>query len=381
MDDLFEDLDLERLQLRRSEKWSTYPPDVLPAFVAEMDFPLAAPIKRALTRAIELDDCGYAIGAGLGDALAEFAASRLGWMVVPDRVFLVGDVMAGVVEALQLLTAPGDGVVINPPVYPPYFSILSAIRRRIVQAPLRRGAAGWDLDLDALEAACAAGARAYFLCNPHNPTGRVFDRAELLAIADLAARYDVAVVVDEIHAPLTLPGATHTPYVSLGDDLCSNAVTVISASKAWNIAALKCGLVVAGSPSLRDRFAALPRDVQDRASHLGVLATVAAFREGGAWLDALLAHLDRTRALLGDLVREHLPGVRYHAPQASYLAWLDCADLGLGDDPSEVFRRRGHIALSPGPSFGRQGAGFVRLNFGTSRALVTEAVARMARAL
>jgi cysteine-S-conjugate beta-lyase len=381
VEDPFENLDLERLRLRRSEKWTTHPRDVLPAFVAEMDFPLAEPVRRALTRAIELDDCGYAMAGDLGDALAGFAASRLGWAVAPDRVFLVGDVMAGVVEALQLVTAPGDGVVINTPIYPPYFSMLDTIGRRVVQVPLNRAATGWELDIAGLDAAFAAGARAYLLCSPHNPTGRVFARAELLAIADLAARHGVAVVADEIHAPLTLPGATHTPYVSLGDDLCANAVTVISASKAWNIAALKCGLVVVGSRTMRDRFAALPCDVQDRASHLGVLASLAAFREGGPWLDALLAHLDRCRDLLGELVRAHLPGVGYHAPEASYLAWLDCTALDLGDDPGQVFLRRGRVALSRGPNFGPQGAGFVRLNFGTSSALLTEAVTRMGRAL
>jgi cystathionine beta-lyase len=381
MGDPFEDLDLERLRRRRSQKWSTYPPDVLPAFVAEMDFPLASPVKRALVEAVELDDCGYAALDGLPGALAAFAAARMAWTVEPERVSLAGDVMAGAMVALELVTAPGDRVVINTPVYSPYFSILAEFRRRIAEAPLRRTPGGWALDLDAVEAAFASGARAYLLCSPHNPTGTVFDRADLVAVADLARRHGVAVISDEIHAPLALPGAVHTPYVSLGDELCAGAVSVVSASKAWNVAGLKCALVVAGDRGIGDRLAAAPADVTDRAGLLGVVATAAALREGGPWLDALLAHLDRNRALLGDLVAARLPGVVCAAPQASYLAWLDCTALGLGDDPSRTFLERGRVALSPGPRYGAQGKGFARLNFGTSGALLTEIVERMARSL
>jgi cysteine-S-conjugate beta-lyase len=381
MPDPFEDLDLGRLRLRQSQRWATHPPDVLPAFVAEMDLPLAEPITLALTRAIELGDCGYAQGVGLAEAFAGFAAARMGWTVAPDRVFLVADVMAGVAEALKLLTRPGDGVVINTPVYPPFFSTLPEIGRRVVPAPLGRTPEGWELDLDAVEAAFAGGARAYLLCSPHNPTGRVFPRSELAAIAELAARHGVAVVSDEIHAPLTLPGAVHTPYVSLGDAAAARAVTVTSASKAWNVAGLKCAVAVAGDAGVRDRLATLHQDVRDRAGHLGVLAAVAAFRDGGPWLDALLVHLERNRAFVGELIAARLPGVGYVPPEASYLAWLDCSRLGLGDDPGAVFLDRGRVALASGPSFGPEGAGFARLNFGTSRTILAEVVNRMAAAL
>jgi len=381
MPDPFEDLDPERLRLRQSQMWATHPAHVLPAFVAEMDFPLAEPIARALARAIELGDCGYASGAGLADAFAGFAASRMGWTVPPDRVFLVGDVMAGVVETLSLVTRPGDGVVINTPVYPPFYSILAEVGRRVVTAPLRRLPDGWQLDLDAVEAALAGGARAYLLCSPHNPTGRVFARSELACVAELAGRYGVSVVSDEIHAPLTLPGGpVHTPYASLGESAAAGAVTVTSASKAWNIAGLKCAVVVAGAAAIRDRLATLSQDVRDRAGHLGVIASVAAFRDGGPWLDALLAHLARNRAYLAELIAARLPEVGYAPPEAGYLAWLDCSRLGLGDDPSEAFLDRGGVALASGLSFGPEGAGFARLSFGTSRAILAEAVERMAAA-
>jgi cysteine-S-conjugate beta-lyase len=379
--DLFNDCSLGELRKRRSEKWVTYPPDVLPAFVAEMDFALAAPIKQALIEAIELSDTGYATPLGLGEAFSDFAGARFEWAVNPGRVVLVPDVMIGIAEVLRLTTAPGSGVVINTPAYPPFVPTLAEYDRQAIDVPLLRAATGWSLDFPGLEEAFRAGARAFLLCNPHNPTGRVFSRDDLERIAALAGRYDVVVVADENHAPLTLAGAMHTPYVSLGEPAASNAATVISAAKAWNIAGLKCAVVVAGSAAMRARLTALPFEIQARAGHLGVLAAIAAFRSGGSWLDGLLAHLDRNRALLTQLLAAQLPTVRYIPPEASYLAWLDCANLGLGDDPATVFLERGRVALTRGLDFGPNGAGFVRLNMGTSSDLLTEIVRRMAAAV
>jgi cystathionine beta-lyase len=232
-----------------------------------------------------------------------------------------------------------------------------------------------------LEAAFAAGARAHLLCNPHNPTGSVPHRSELEALAELADRYGVTVLSDEIHAPLTLAGATHTPYVALGGVAAERGVTLASASKAWNVAGLKCAVVVAGSDAMRAKLSTLPEETPYRCGHLGVLAAVAAFREGGGWLDGLLRRLDDNRRLLSDLLAAHLTDVDYLPPQAGYLAWLDCTGLGLGADPAARFLERGRVALSPGPTFGGPGAGFARLNMGTSPALLEEAVRRMAAAI
>ncbi len=379
--DPFEDCSLAQLRTRRSEKWATYPVDVLPAFVAELDVALAEPIKRALIDAIERGDTGYAHPAGLADAFADFARAWFDWAVDPDRVVLVSDVTVGLAEVLRLTTPPGSDVVINTPAYPPFAPTIAEYGRRVVDVPLRRTARGWELDLDALESAFRAGARGYLLCNPHNPTGRVFSRADLERVAALARRYGVVVVSDENHAPLTLPGATHTPFVSLGEDVAPQAATVISAAKAWNVAGLKCAVVVASSAGMRARLATLPAEVQTRAGQLGVLAAIAAFREGQPWLTGLLTQLDRNRRLLADLLAAHLPAVGYIPPEASYLAWLDCAGLGLGDDPAASFLARGRVALSRGLDFGPNGAGFVRLNMGTSRALLEEIVRRMAAAM
>jgi cysteine-S-conjugate beta-lyase len=379
--DPFNDCSLADLRKRRSEKWTTYPMDVLPAFVAEMDFALAEPIKQTLLQAIALGDTGYAHPVGLAEAFADFARVWFNWSVDPGRVVLVPDVMVGAAEVLRLTTEPGSGVVINTPAYPPFFPTIAEYGRRVVDVPLLQTSCGWELDFDALEQAFRAGARAYLLCNPHNPTGRVFSRPDLERIATLAGRYNVVVVADENHAPLTLAGAVHTPFVSLGAEAVPQAATVISAAKAWNVAGLKCALVVAGSAAMRTQLATLPVEVQTRAGHLGVLAAIAAFREGRTWLTELLAHLDRNRRFLAQLLAFHLPAVGYVPPEASYLAWLDCRQLHLGDDPAAQFLAHGRVALSRGLDFGPNGAGFVRLNMGTSRDLLTGAVGRMAAAV
>jgi cysteine-S-conjugate beta-lyase len=381
MHNRFEDLDLNRLRRRRSEKWQLHPPDVLPAFIAEMDYDMAEPVLAALREAVGLSDCGYAALAGIGATFAEFAASRHGWTVDPGMVHLVPDVMAGVDALLNLATEPGDGVVINTPVYPPFFAHISGGRRRVVEVPLVRVDGRHELDFAGLEAAFAAGARSYLLCNPHNPTGRVFSAADLDRIASLAEQYGVLVLSDEIHASLTLPGARHTPFVSLGGAAAEQGVTLASASKAFNIAGLKGAVAVAGSASRQHLLARLPSSCQYGAGLFGVLASLAAWSSGDEWLDALLAQLDHARAEFGGLLRLRLPEAGYVPPEASFLAWVDCARLGLGPEPAQVFLDRGRVALGRGLDFGAPGDGYVRVTIGTSSALLADIVDRMGAAL
>lgn len=372
-------LTLDQLRRRTSVKWRVYPEDVLPLWVAEMDVPLADPVRRALVEAAELGDTGYAHADGYAEAMAGFARTRWGWDLDVSSTRLVPDVMRGVVEVLRLVTSPGDAVVVNSPVYPPFYAFVGHDDRRVVESPLRPDG---RLDLAGLESVFAeltrdGGRAAYLLCSPHNPTGAVHTRGELLEVARLADEYDVRVVVDEIHAPLVYAPAEHVPYLSLPGT--ERAFSLLSASKAWNLAGAKAALAVAG-PAAAEELHRMPEEVGHGATHLGVLSHVAALREGGEWLDAVLAGLDRNRRLVADLVAEHLPTVAYQVPDGTYLAWLDCRGLGL-EEPGKVFLKKGRVALHRGSDFGTGGEGFVRLNFATSPEILTEAVRRMGAAV
>jgi cystathionine beta-lyase len=383
-------LSLEQLRCRTSMKWRAYPDDVLPLWVAEMDVALAPPIAEALHSAIDAGDTGYPVGTEYALAVRDYAALHWNWRDLDvDRTALVPDVMMGIVEAIRLVTEPGDPVVVCAPVYPPFYAFTTSAERTIIEAPLDDAG---RIDPDALESALAK-ARAMseravlLLSNPHNPTGVAHTRTELEAVAAAAARHRVRVISDEIHAPLVLPGAQFTPYLSV--DGSDDAFALISASKAWNLAGLKAALLIAGPDAAAD-LRRLPEEVGHGPSHLGVLAHTAAFRHGQPWLRALLTGLAANRDLLGELLAAHLPEVGYQPPEATYLAWLDCRALGLHDPngstrgvvadlagPARMFLDRARVALSSGHVFGQGGAGFVRLNFATSPDNLREAIQRM----
>ena len=371
---------LSELRERTSEKWRTFPPDVLPLFVAEMDYPLAEPIADALIAAVKRSDTGY-IGPGeeLQRAFCAFADRHWGWTVQPGQVTTTTDVSVVIVEALRLVIRPGDGVVINPPVYPPFFDFVPEAGGRIVEVPLvDDGDRGPRLDLDGIERAFAAGARAFLLCNPHNPVGLVHSETELEAVADLAERYDVAVVSDEIHAPLTHSDATFTPFLAVSESARRHGIAAHSASKAWNLAGLKCALMVTAHDVMGARVATLPKEVEVRTSLFGRIASTAAFEHGEEWLAGMLASVEANRARLGRLLDEHLPEVICREPHASYLAWLDFRARGWGDDPSALALDAAKVALVAGTDFGTQGRGFARLNFACSPEVLTEAIERLA---
>jgi cystathionine beta-lyase len=371
--------DLATLHQRRSEKWSGHQADVLPSTVAEMDFPLAPEIAAALHAAIERHDLGYTPpdATQLPVAFAEFALRRLGWSVDQDQITLVPDVMAGLIELCRVLIEPGRQVAFFTPAYPPFFSELPQAGVELVQLPLRADAA---VDLDALEAALADRVRALVLTNPHNPTGRVIPRAELEQIAELCANYRCWVLADEIHAPLVLGDARHTPWLEVSDAARERGVALTSASKAFNVAGLKTALVITASDRAREAVQRVP-PLTDRVGLLGVIAAEAAFIYGDGWLDAVRAQLAANRALLGELLTAQLSKITWTPPDASYLAWLDCRTLSLGDNPAETFLQRGRIALGRGLDYGHEGVGFVRLNFGTSPEHLRDALRRMARAI
>lgn len=371
---------LDRLRERRSVKWRLYEPDVLPLWVAEMDVIPAEPIRRAVIDAVERGDTGYPWAADYAEALASFAGVRWGWEPDPGTMALVPDVMLGVVEVLQLFTGPGDAVIVNSPVYPPFFDFVRHLDRRIVEAPLSPSG---RLDIEALEEALTEATRgggraAYLVCNPQNPTGTVHTAEELTAVLALAESFGVRVVADEIHAPIVPTGATFTSVAAL--EAGSRAVTLMSASKAFNLAGLKAAMAVPGPEAVAD-LARMPEEVSHGASHVGAIAHRAAYLEGGEWLDALLLGLEANRTLLGQLLSDALPQVGYRVPDGTFLAWLDFSALGLGADVAAVLRERAKVALHPGPGFGSGGEGHARLNFGTSPEIVREAVRRIAAAV
>jgi cysteine-S-conjugate beta-lyase len=371
----FRTLPLDELRRRRSDKWRKFPDDVLPSHIAEMDFAVAPPIEEALVSAVRAGDLGYqhARRSGLAESFAAFAERRWGWAPDAEGVVAVPDVMVGVAELLRVLTPEGAGVVIHPPVYPPFFSVIAETGRRVVEVPLVDD----RLHLEGTREALRSGARAVLLCNPQNPTGQTWCVDDVRTLGEIAAEHDAIFLSDEIHAPLTMPGIAHVPAASLVED----AIVLSSATKAWNLAGLKCGLVIARSQRMQAALARLPVDIHDRVGHLGVIASTAAFADGDAWLDELREYLAKTRRLLPGLLAEHTPGVRVAPASATYLAWLDFRDTGLGDDPAAVVLERGRVSLLPGTDFGSVGRGFARLNIGTSHELVEEAVRRIGRSL
>ena len=391
------ELSLAQLRERTSTKWIAHPCDVIPLWVAEMDVPLAPAVADALHGAIAAGDTGYPAGTRYAEALAGFAHARWNWNGLEvARTRVVADVMTGIAEVLRIVTAPGDDVVVASPVYAPFYAFIEHTGRVPLEAPL---GSDMRLDADALDAAFALAARrsrhpAFLLCNPHNPTGTVHTRAELETVASLARRHGVRVLSDEIHAPLVLPGATFTPYLSV--EGAEDAFALTSASKAFNLAGLKAAVAMAGAEAAAD-LTAIPDALAHGPSHLGVIAHTAALEHGGAWLDALLDGLDENRTLLRTLLAEHLPEVRMNAPEGTYLAWLDCRALGPFADertasggchgvadlagPARMFLDRARVALSSGHVYGTGGAGHARLNYGTSPEILREAVARMGRAV
>ncbi|GAB3588718.1 MalY/PatB family protein [Calidifontibacter terrae] len=356
-----------------SVKWTAYDPDVLPLWVAEMDAQPCSAVVDALTAAIARGDTGYGWGPRYSDAFAAYAADSWGWSVDTARTTVVADVMIGAAEVLREVTDPGGTIVVSSPCYDAFHGFVDMLGRKAADAPLT---ADGRLDFEALgaqfERARATGCSAYLMSNPANPTGTVHTREELTRLAALADAHDITVVSDEIHAPLVHDG-TFTPYLTVAGAARGFAVT--SASKAWNLAAVKAAIVVSGSDA---PFARLHDMHTHGGSHLGIMAHVAAYTDGRNWLRQLRLELDANRFLLQQLLTEHLPAIRYTPPAATYLAWLDARSLDLPDDPATVWLRRGRVALGRGTQYApTSGRGFARLNFATSPATLTEAVRRM----
>jgi cystathionine beta-lyase len=361
-------------------KWGSVDPDVLPAWVAEMDYALAPPVAEALQRAVTDGVTGYPAfsGAALGSAYAGFAQRHFGHRVDPEQVLPTVDVTAGVRVALDVLSEPGP-MVLPTPAYHPQFGLGRCTDREIWELPLDPGADQATLDLDRLDDLFARGATTLLLTHPHNPLGHVHTRTELEGIRDVAVRRGARVISDEIHAPLVLPGAEHVPYLSL-DGTADHAVAVLAASKAFNTPGLRCAQIVTADPAARDRLLAEPMARNDSWSPLGEIAAIAAYEQGDAWLAALVARLDQQRTLLGELLAEHLPEARMRPLEATFLAWLDLRAYGH-DDPAAVALAKGRVHVEAGHRYQHELGGHVRLNIATSPERLTEIVRRLATAL
>jgi cystathionine beta-lyase len=366
------------LRGRRGAKWQARQVDFA-SWVADMDFRVAPVIAEALHDVIDRNEFGYPNWGGpyalspAAKLFPERMADRYGWELGLDGIHDLIDVLQGVRAAVFHRSAPGDGVVLHLPAYHPFLDTIEGMNRRLVGVHLADGA----FDYDALDAELAAtGASVWILCHPHNPLGRSFERDELERIAEIAARHDLIVISDEIHADITMPGHTHLPFASLGPEVAARTITVTSASKTFNLAGLRWAVMHVGDREFESALGALPGHYLGAPNLMAVTATVAAWTEGAAWQRAVIEVLDENRYSLVDLLAKHLPGTIYTPPEATYLAWVDCRPLGIDGEPADLFRERS-VELSPGSQFGAGGEGHVRINLATSPQILSATIAAM----
>jgi cystathionine beta-lyase len=367
----------------RSLKWTRYG-TALGAFVAEMDFGTAPAVLQSLRETVERGQLGYATPEAAGEmarACAAWQARRYGWEVPAAWITPLADVVAGLQAAIERFTAPGTPVVLPTPADMPFLAVPGALGRELIQVPMVERYGRMAYDLDGIAAALAGGSGLFVHVNPHNPLGRVFDVEEQLALAEVVDAAGARVFADEIHAPLVYPGAAHRPYASLSPETARHTVTATSTSKAWNVPGLKTAQLILSNAEDVEHWARVGFMYGHGASTPGLLAATAAYDEGEAWLDDVLAYLDGNRHLLAELLADRLPQVGYTVPEGTYLAWLDCRRLGLDGPAGAFFLERAGVALVDGPECGPPGTGHVRLNFATPRPVLTTIVDRMAVAL
>ena len=379
-------LPVETMRARRGIKWKRYGETVLPAFIADMDFAVAEPVQSAVRRIVDQQDYGYYHREdldGLESAFAERMRVRFGWEPTPERTLPITDLLQGIAAALVAFSEPGDGVLVQTPIYPPFLSGIDGTGRRRVLNPMLDSGSRLVVDADGLLRVVDDRTRVVLLCNPHNPSGRAFEREELEAIGRVAVERDLVIVSDEIHCDLVYPGGRHIPTGSLGGEIAARTVTVNSATKGFNIAGLRCAVIHFGSDELHERFRrAIPERLLGGVNAIGIDATIAAWRQGQPWLDEVMGRLRANRDRVAAWVAELVPAIHSYPPEATYLAWLDCSRLALpAASPQEFFLREAKVALGAGGDFGPGGEACVRLNFATSAPILDEVLERMAAAI
>ncbi len=380
----YDNLTAEYLSTTVGRKWTTYP-GTIGAFIAEMDFATSPIVIDALQESVAEGFFGYlpdSLERSLAEAVAGWYQDRCGWTIPAERVHSMPDVLKGLELTLKLFAPKGGKVIVPTPAYMPFLMIPGMLGREQIQVPMLQEDNGrWVYDLEALDAAFEAGGEVLIVCNPHNPIGRVLEREELVAISEVVERHGGRVFADEIHAPITYAGHTHIPYASVNDAAAGHTITAIAASKAWNLAGLKCAQLVISNDADAEVFAKEGFWLAHGASSLGVVASIAAWNGGQEWLDDVIGYLDGNRRLLDEMVKDRLPGVEYTMPEGTYLTWLDFSRTGLDGDLADFFRERAQVATTDGSACGEVGKRSVRFNIAMPRPILERAVDRMAAAM
>ena len=375
------DVTVKAMREKNCMKWTHYEGDVLPLWVADMDFPPADVITQALTERARSGNLGYPTGyatgePGLRGALKTWLSERHGWQVAEDDIMPVHGIVPGLYLGALACASAGERVLLQTPIYPPFISAVNDTGRVAQYSPLVWSGSRWEMDLDGLEATITPETRLLMICNPHNPTGRVFERGELEALADIVLRHRLWVVSDELHSDLVYPGQQHIPFASLSDEIAERTITLLGPTKTFNIAGLKIGFIIAQNAALRDRLKRVGAGLVTPPNVMAQSAAKAAYTEGGAWLSGALEYLQSNRDRVTKFAETYLPEGRYQAPEGTYLAWLELNTLNLGESLYDKLLACG-VGLNEGPPYGPGGAGFARLNFATSAAIVDEALERL----
>ncbi len=372
----------EQLRAQGSMKWTAFP-NTLGAWVAETDLGTAPAVTASLHAAVDAGQLGYlprAVAAEHAAATSEWMRDRYDWEVPRSRVHHLADVISGLDVAIEHYSRAGSAVIVPTPAYMPFLTVPQRHGRTVVEVPLAEAGDRAVLDLDAIDRELAVGGGLVVLCNPLNPGGRVFERAELAALADVVERHGARVFADEVHAPIVFDGARHVPYASVSAAAAGHSITVTSASKAFNLPGVKAAQLILTNDADVEVWQKLGPMAGHGASILGVIANTAAYREGRDWLDATVAYYDENRRALRDLLAERLPEVGYRMPEGTYIAWLDVRRLALGDDPATTLRERAGLAVTDGRACGAAGAGHVRVILATPRPIVEQIVDALVRA-
>jgi cystathionine beta-lyase len=375
----FDSITIAQARRKGGAKWSRYNEDVLPSFVADTDFNLPPAIHEAFALQLERQDYGYSLQMSERDLpgiYVDWAKRRFGWQVNEASIEALVDIVQGIFLCIQQYTQPGDGIATLTPTYPPLWSAIGNTGRRLIASTLTTRNGNYEIDFDDLRHQIDSSTKMFILCNPHNPTGRVFTRAELDEIAEIVVENNLLVLSDEIHADLVFSGHKHIPFASLSPEISSRTITLTSATKSFNLGGLRFAIAIFGSQQLQDQFNLVHRGMIGGLNSMGMTATEIAWRECGDWLDDMVGYLEGNRDYLIHELSTRVPQINCLTPESTFLAWLNCTGADLNEDPFSHFLNTAKVAFNPGTDFGPGGEGYVRLNYGTSRQILTEMIDR-----